>query len=98
MTMVGWGDSRLMRRLSGFANLSWFLLCALSVSVAMLGFSSLATAQEEKPEWCKALPRPEYKALQRVLPDEQWFEVYKVAPQTFAIYEPHQFEETISYL
>jgi len=22
--------------------------------------------------------------------DETWFEVYKVAPQTFAIYEPHQ--------
>jgi glyoxylase-like metal-dependent hydrolase (beta-lactamase superfamily II) len=33
-----------------------------------------------------------------VLPDETWFEVYKVAPATFAIYEPHQSEETISYL
>jgi len=50
------------------------------------------------PEWCKALPRPEYKNLQRVLPNETWFEVYRVAPQTFAIYEPHQSEETISYL
>ena len=27
-----------------------------------------------------------------------WFEVYKVAPGTFAIYEPHQAEEVISYL
>jgi glyoxylase-like metal-dependent hydrolase (beta-lactamase superfamily II) len=54
--------------------------------------------QDTKPEWCKALPRPEYRALQRVLPDETWFEVYKVAPGTFAIYEPRQFEETISYL
>ena len=27
-----------------------------------------------------------------------WFEVYKVAPDTFAIYEPHQAEEVISYL
>jgi len=26
------------------------------------------------------------------------FEVYRVAPDTFAIYEPHQSEETISYL
>lgn len=50
------------------------------------------------PDWCKALPRPEYKTLQRVLPNETWFEVYKVAPATFAIYEPHQSEETISYL
>jgi glyoxylase-like metal-dependent hydrolase (beta-lactamase superfamily II) len=50
------------------------------------------------PEWCKPLPRPEYKSLQRVLPDEPWFEVYKVSPGVFAIYEPHQAEETISYL
>src|SRR5215470_14764125 len=74
------------------------MLCALCSSVAILGFSSLCVAQEEKPAWCKALPRPEYKTLQRVLPDATWFEVYKVAPGTFAIYEPHQFEETISYL
>jgi glyoxylase-like metal-dependent hydrolase (beta-lactamase superfamily II) len=33
-----------------------------------------------------------------VLPNETWFEVYKVAPQVFAIYEPHQSEETIGYL
>src|SRR5205823_13957329 len=57
-------------------------------------------AQQEKqiPEWCKPLPRPEYKSLQRDLPDEPWFEVYKVAAGVFAIYEPHQAEETISYL
>jgi len=74
------------------------LLCALRVAVAVLGFSSACFAQSEKPDWCKALPRPEYKTLQRVLPDETWFEVYKVAPATFAIYEPLQFEEAISYL
>jgi hypothetical protein len=68
-------------------------LCGLYVS-----FSFFCLAQAEKPDWCKALPRPEYKTLQRVLPDESWFEVYRVAPGTFAIYEPHQFEETISYL
>ena len=51
-----------------------------------------------KPDWCKELPRPEYKALQRVPVSDPWFEVYKVAPATFAIYEPHQAEETISYL
>jgi glyoxylase-like metal-dependent hydrolase (beta-lactamase superfamily II) len=54
--------------------------------------------QTVKPEWCKPLPRPEYKTLKRVLPNEPWFEVYKVVPGVFAIYEPHQAEETISYL
>jgi glyoxylase-like metal-dependent hydrolase (beta-lactamase superfamily II) len=52
----------------------------------------------QTPEWCKALPRPEYKSLERVLASEPWFEIYKVAPGVFAIYEPHQAEETISYL
>jgi glyoxylase-like metal-dependent hydrolase (beta-lactamase superfamily II) len=33
-----------------------------------------------------------------VLPNDPWFEVYKVAPGVFAIYEPHQAEEVISYL
>ncbi|MGB8473568.1 MAG: MBL fold metallo-hydrolase [Candidatus Acidiferrum sp.] len=54
--------------------------------------------QTISPDWCKNLPRPEYKSLERVLPHEPWFEVYKVAPGVFAIYEPHQAEETISYL
>src|SRR2546428_7418099 len=55
-------------------------------------------SQAEIPEWCRALPRPEYKVLQRVPISDPWFEVYKVAPAVFAIYEPHQSEEVISYL
>jgi len=70
---------------------------ANSVSSA-LNLFPVSSLQTEKPEWCKPLPRPEYKSLQRVLPDDPWFEVYKVAPGVFAIYEPHQAEETISYL
>src|SRR6266704_1263768 len=55
-------------------------------------------SQTKTPEWCRALPRPEYKDLQRVPMSDPWFEVYKVAPAVFAIYEPHQSEEVISYL
>jgi glyoxylase-like metal-dependent hydrolase (beta-lactamase superfamily II) len=58
----------------------------------------LAAQTNNTPEYCRALPRPEYKALQRVLESDTWFEVYKVAPGVFAIYEPRQSEETISYL
>ena len=49
-------------------------------------------------DWCRALPRPEYKTLERVPVSDPWFEVYKPAPGVFAIYEPHQAEETIGYL
>src|SRR5213596_3482047 len=55
-------------------------------------------SQTKIPEWCRALPRPEYKVLHRVPISDPWFEVYKVAPAVFAIYEPHQSEEVISYL
>jgi len=60
--------------------------------------ASLAAQTKTIPEWCQALPRPEYRALLRVHVTDPWFEVYKVATGTFAIYEPHQAEETISYL
>jgi glyoxylase-like metal-dependent hydrolase (beta-lactamase superfamily II) len=66
------------------------IVCALAASVA--------AAQTNIPEWCRALPRPENKTLERVSISDSWFEVYKVAPAVFAIYEPHQSEETISYL
>lgn len=71
------------------------VLCAL-LSVTSVLNPPVATAQT--PDWCKPLPRPEYKSLERIPVSDPWFEVYKVAPDTFAIYEPQQFEEVISYL
>ena len=56
-------------------------------------------AQVPIPDWCRALPRlPEYKTVERVSISDPWFEVYKPAQGVFAIYEPHQAEETISCL
>src|SRR5215469_3376800 len=70
--------------------------------IALMVFPSISapalSGKAAIPEWCRALPRPEYKTLERVPLSDPWFEVYKVAPAVFAIYEPHQYEETISYL
>lgn len=52
----------------------------------------------QKPEWCRDLPRPAYKNLERVTVPDRWFEVYRIRPGVFAIYEPKQSEEVISYL
>ncbi len=57
-----------------------------------------ASSQVAVPDWCRKLPRPEYSILQRVPVHDPWFEVYRVAPRVLAIYEPHQWEETIMYL
>ena len=70
------------------------LLAAFLVSVAF----SASASSSPVPEWCRLLPHPDYKTLRRVPVSDPWFEVYAVAPGVFAIYEPHQAEETISYL
>ncbi len=52
-----------------------------------------------KPAWCEKLPRPQYSSLERIsLSFQQWFEVYRIRPNVFALYEPYHWEETISYL
>ncbi len=73
-------------------------MTALRLASVVAVCSAGLSAQAGIPNWCKALPRPEYKTLQRVPSGDTWFEVYSVAPGVFAILEPHQSEETISYL
>ena len=53
---------------------------------------------EGKDNWYDALPRPTWSRFDEVDQSQAWFEVYRVAPGVFAIYEPGQFEEVISYL
>ncbi len=67
------------------------LTCVALLEVAVI-------AQTQIPEWCRPHPRPEYKSLHRVNVSDPWFEVYEVRPGVFALYEPHQAEEIISYL
>ena len=51
-----------------------------------------------KDEWWSALPRVEWQQHERILESIEWFEVYRVYDGVFAIYEPGQFEEVISFL
>lgn len=52
----------------------------------------------DKDNWWDKLPRPEWSAYERIDQDQDWFEVYRVADDVFAIYEPGQFEEVMSFL
>lgn len=61
------------------------------------------TAQEQiraasQSNWWDALPRKEWSAFERIDTAQDWFEVYRVSTGVFAIYEPGQFEEVISFL
>jgi glyoxylase-like metal-dependent hydrolase (beta-lactamase superfamily II) len=77
-------------RFAGFTPL-------LALICVTTGFSQ-KSGEPLRPEWCRDLPRLVYKELMRVDVRSNWFEVYRVCPDVYAIYEPHQFEEVISYL
>jgi len=80
------------------ANPSALGSAILVLLISILCIASQLSAQVSTPDWCRALPRPEYKTLKRIQVTDPWFEVYEPAPNVFAIYEPHQAEETIGYL
>jgi glyoxylase-like metal-dependent hydrolase (beta-lactamase superfamily II) len=64
----------------------------------LLGIFLTSSLAAQQAEWCKNLSRAAYSKLERVPTADTWFEVYKIRPGIFAIYEPHQLEEVISYL
>jgi glyoxylase-like metal-dependent hydrolase (beta-lactamase superfamily II) len=49
-------------------------------------------------KWWSKLPRPAYKNLVRIPISDDWFEVYLVTKDTYAIYEPGQYEEALCTL
>jgi glyoxylase-like metal-dependent hydrolase (beta-lactamase superfamily II) len=91
----------LVSRGRAFLTVLLFVLLGISTSEAQQAMTPARPEVENeplRPEWCRQLPRPEYKLLERVPLPGRWFEVYRVSPGIFAIYEPHQYEEVISYL
>lgn len=57
-----------------------------------------ATSASDLGTFCDRLPRQAYAQLEKHRASNDWFEVYEVAPGVFAIYEPFQWQEVISYL
>ncbi len=57
------------------------------------------TSELVQPQnWWDKLPRAGYASLKKVAEFQSWFEVYEILEGTYAIYEPYQFQEVISYL
>jgi glyoxylase-like metal-dependent hydrolase (beta-lactamase superfamily II) len=74
------------------------LVAALTAAAPSLAAQSPASTAGAPPAWCAKLPRPQYAQLDRVPVASDWFEVYRVDPNVYAIYEPRQWQEVISYL
>lgn len=81
-------------------------LLLLSFAVFFAGCSPLAenttTASaapaESMADFCQQLPRADYAQLTEIHSNDKWFQLYQVAVGVIAIYEPHQWQEVISYL
>ena len=48
--------------------------------------------------WCDKPLRPELKALPEIKTKRKWFKVYKAGTDVYAIAEPYNYQEVISYL
>ena len=45
-----------------------------------------------------ATTKPEFSAFERILPQQDWFEIYRIKDNLFAIHEPRHYEGTTIYL
>jgi glyoxylase-like metal-dependent hydrolase (beta-lactamase superfamily II) len=57
-----------------------------------------ATAQAQLETFCERLPRAAYSEFEKSDISTDWFEVYEVETDVWAIYEPFQWQEVVSYL
>jgi glyoxylase-like metal-dependent hydrolase (beta-lactamase superfamily II) len=64
-----------------------FLLCACNHS-----------AKTVETHWYDVMPRASWSNYQLIESNQNWFEVYQLSHNTYAIYEPNQWQEAISYL
>jgi len=66
--------------------------CAAVVSV------NTQVATQELPEFCSELPRIGWAGYEKHAASGTWFQVYRLKEGLYAIAEPYQWEEVISYL
>lgn len=80
--------------------------CALTVGhragVLLIGILSMialtSSVMAATPDWCAEAPAPQLKTLTSVDVQDPWFVVYRVRQGVYAISEPRQAEQVISYL
>jgi glyoxylase-like metal-dependent hydrolase (beta-lactamase superfamily II) len=70
------------------------------LAAACTGVSGAAgqDAASSKPSWCEPRTRAVYASLEEVRSPDEWFRVYAAGPGVYAIFEPYQSEEVLSYL
>src|SRR5690349_12762259 len=60
--------------------------------------TTVAATSPQTARWCDSVPRREFAGLRRVPVRSDWYLVYAVDSGVFALTEPYQYQEAISYL
>jgi len=71
---------------------------AFALLGTFVGLALHSVARADLADFCAGLPRAAYAAFEKHEISNDWFEVYEVGPDIWAIYEPFQWQEVISYL
>ncbi|MGB5738497.1 MAG: MBL fold metallo-hydrolase [Woeseia sp.] len=74
------------------------LITAIGALLSMSCTSNISEPEPDLAGFCKNLPRAAYAELAKDSRSNDWFEVYEVQPDIWAVYEPWQWQEVISYL
>lgn len=70
------------------------LLC----SIALFSSCMPKPITQNDTHWYDVMPRPSWSEYNFIDTNQNWFEVYQLNENTYAIYEPYQWQEAISYL
>ncbi|HWB27777.1 MAG TPA: MBL fold metallo-hydrolase [Chitinophagaceae bacterium] len=76
-----------------------FYSCSALLGLALaLGFTAFKRPEDNNRGWCGKPPRAGLEKLKEIKTSRPWFRVFDVGNNTYAIDEPYNWEETISYL
>ena len=70
---------------------------ALCILLILSGLIACRPSEKEEG-WCGVSLRPQFDQLDEVDVESDWFKVYEVGKEVYAIAEPYNFQEVISYL
>lgn len=88
----------ILRRLSPFCSLLAPVFVAAALSGCARDDGGGAQGAPEKPAFCSEIPRSGWAAYEKLAASGPWFDVYRLDRDLYAIAEPHQWQEVISYL
>ena len=74
------------------------LISVVYVGLILLSFISCSPNSKESENWCDKPFRKGWENYKEIATSHPWFKVYSVGDSVYAIYEPYNWQEVISYL